>query len=380
MKTILVFSWFYLPYVGGAELFLKAITDRLSDRFRFVIVTARADRRLPAREDHGSITILRSGLGSPLDKFLYPLTGLARALRLPRADLVHAIMVNAAAVAARAYLRFGPSPSLLTLQDGDSEEYARSYLGPLFPIYPRLHRPFDRIHAISHFLERQAIRYGADPSIIDVIPNGVDTDLFRAIPNAPERVEELRRSLDLSRKRVIVSVSRLVQKNGIDTLLDAVPEILRSHPTAVVVLVGDGSDRRSLEARAERLGVRHAVRFVGAVDHRETPDYLHLADAFVRPSRSEGLGTAFLEAMACGIPVVATPAGGIPDFIQHDVNGLLVQPGSHQEVAQATSRILGDPATGRRLSRAADLLVRSGYQWDSIAERIGDLYDELLNP
>lgn len=378
MKTILILSWFYLPFVGGAELFLKAITDRLGGRFRFVIVTARMTRRLPRFEEENHVELVRAGIGHPVDKFLYPLPAVWEALSRSPVDLIHAVMVNASAIAAYTYSRIRRCPTLLTLQDGDSEEYVRNYLGPLFPIYPRLHRPFDRIHAISRFLETQAVHYGADPSSIRVIPNGVDIGIFRPkSPNA-DRVESLRRELGLSGKRVIVSVSRLVRKNGIDTLLDALPAIREHHPDVVLVLVGDGSDRRGLEARADELGIRNAVRFAGSVEHERTVDYLQLADLFARPSRSEGLGSAFLEAMACGIPVLATPVGGIPDFLRHEENGLLVEAESERAVARATDRLLSDGTLAKRLSEEGLRLVRSRYRWDTLAEQIGELYEELL--
>ena len=179
MKTIVIFSWFYLPFIGGAELFVKAITDRLGYRYRFVIVTARADRKLAAIDESERVSVVRVGLGNRSDKFMYPLFALKWALASEHVDLVHAIMVNASAVAAYLFSKMKRVPTLLTLQEGDTEDYAREYLRLLFPVYPRLHRTFDRIHAISRFLEQQAITYGADTETIRVIPNGVDTEVFR---------------------------------------------------------------------------------------------------------------------------------------------------------------------------------------------------------
>src|SRR6185503_17549751 len=139
---VLVFAWFYLPFVGGAELFLRAITQRLRDRFDFVIVTTRLRRGLPAVEAEPGLTIVRVGVGAALDKFLYLGAAPLRALRLGRFDLAHAVMVSGGAFAAAAYLRARRLPSLLTLQDGDSEEYVRRYLGPLFVTYAPMHRRF----------------------------------------------------------------------------------------------------------------------------------------------------------------------------------------------------------------------------------------------
>lgn len=379
MKTILLFTWFYLPFIGGAELFVKAITDRLAGRFRFVIVTARAKRELSKREENGDVLLIRTGIGHGVDKFVYPLPAVMHSLLLPRVDLVHAIMVNASAVAAYGFSRVRRVPTLLTLQEGDTEDYAREYLGPFFRIYPWLHRPFDRIHAISRYLEQQAIGYGADPSAIRVVPNGVDTERFSPdVANGP-RLDALRKELSITDERVLVSVSRLVPKNGLDIVIDALPRILEVGPRSVVVFVGDGPERRALERRAEENGVRQAVRFVGTVDHELTADYLRLADVFVRPSRSEGLGSAFLEAMACGIPVVATPVGGIPDFLRHEDNGLFVAPESAPSLAEGVLRLLSDGELSKRFAEEGVRIVRSRYRWDVVAGQIGEIYQELLD-
>lgn len=380
MKTILIFSWFYLPFIGGAELFVKAITDRLGGRFRFVIVTARADRKLPALETSEHVSVVRTGFGNRTDKYLYPLFALRRAFALERVDAVHAIMVNASAVAAYAFSKWSGKPTLLTLQEGDTERYARDYLGPLFPIYPRLHRPFDRIHAISRFLESQAVAYGANPSSIRVIPNGVDTKLFHPEETAAEKdtTARLRTELGVGQRRVIVSVSRLVPKNGLDSLVQSMVHLRKHHPDTTLVLVGGGAERSALESMAVKLGVGDVVVFAGKVPHESTADYLRLADAFVRPSRSEGLGSAFLEAMASGVPVVATPVGGIPDFLEHEVNGLFCEPDDAQSVAAAIERVLTDAPLSRELADAGARLVDARYRWEQIAEEMAELYDELL--
>lgn len=377
-KTIVIFSWYYLPYIGGAELFIKAVTERLSHRFRFVIVTARFDRKLPREEQSGDVTIHRVGTGFPIDKFLYPVPALVRALRIRPVHLVHSIMVNAAAVTAFLYLSVAKRPSLLTLQDGDSEEYVKRWLGPLFPIYPPLHRPFDRIHSISSFLERQAVGYGAAAESISIVPNGVDTGRFNAHARSPEETMALRRSLGYEGKRVITSVSRLASKNGLGDLVRAMPAVLQHHPDTSLLLVGDGPERSALEHEVRELGIEDKVRFTGEVGHEETVQYLLLADVFVRPSISEGLGSAFLEAMSCSVPVVGTPVGGIVDFLRDGETGLFCSPGDPASVTESICRILDDETLAHRIAHQGQRLVEREYRWDGVAERIGDLYDALL--
>lgn len=378
VKTILIFSWYYLPYVGGAELFVHEIIARLSHRFRFVIVTARGDRALARRDVEDGAEVIRVGLGVAADKIGYPLPALWRSLAIANVDLVHAIMVNAAALTAYLYCKLRSTPSMLTLQNGDSEEYVRDYLGPFFPMFPRLHRPFDRIHAISRHLREQAMEYGADGSRITVIPNGVDTELFsRSAPRNDEQKAH-RLELGLENRRVIVSASRLALKNGMEDLLRALPAIFAEHPDAVLLLLGDGEDRVRLQSLARELRVDDRVRFVGSVGHSEVPSYLSLADVFVRPSVSEGLGTAFLEALACEVPIVGTPVGGIPDFLVPEKTGLFCEPGEPSTIAAAVSRFLSDPTLARGCAARGRAMVEREYRWDTVAARVGDLYDELL--
>lgn len=376
MPTVLLFTWFYLPFVGGSELFVRAIASRLSHRFRFFIVTARGDRRWARREERPEGVVLRVGAGARIDKFLYPVPALRAALSIRDVDLVHAVMVNAAALSAWGYLRIRRRPSLLTLQSGDSEQYVREYLGPGFPLFRFLHRPFDRIHAISSHLRDRAVGFGASPGSITVVPNGVDLPLFDRLRFPARELDELRERLGVQGKRVIVSVSRLALKNGLDTLMRALALLERD---TVLVLVGDGEDRGKLETLARELGVQDRVVFAGTVDPAETARYLSIGEIFARPSLSEGLGTAFLEAMACGLPVVATPVGGILDFLRDGENGLLCPVGDPESVSGALSRLLDDPVLARRLGDAGHDLVSREYGWDSVAERIGRLYDELLS-
>jgi phosphatidylinositol alpha-1,6-mannosyltransferase len=173
-------------------------------------------------------------------------------------------------------------------------------------------------------------------------------------------------------------VSRLVPKNALDDLIRAMPAIQESHPNTALLLVGEGGERCRLESMASELGIRENVRFAGSVEHREIARYLQLSDVFVRPSRSEGLGSAFLEAMACGVPVVGTPVGGIVDFLRDGENGLFCEPNRPETIADTVLRLLNDADLAKRLSHTGRRLVERDYTWDRVAERIGGIYEELL--
>jgi glycosyltransferase involved in cell wall biosynthesis len=148
-------------------------------------------------------------------------------------------------------------------------------------------------------------------------------------------------------------------------------------PRVKLLVAGAGDLEGKLKAQAAALGVAARVVFAGEVGHDRLPALLAASDAFCRPSRSEGLGNAFIEAMAAGLPTVGTPVGGIPDVIQDGRNGLMVEPESSGSVAAAIGRLLDDPALARRLAEAGKASAR-GYAWESLAGRMAGLFGRLF--
>ena len=171
-----------------------------------------------------------------------------------------------------------------------------------------------------------------------MIPPAVG-DRFR-----PGSAEAARRRLDLAGARVLLTVGRLsaaARYKGVDTVLLALPEILRREPDVRYVVVGVGDDAPRLRGLAARLGVANAVVFVGAVPEGDLPDYYRACDLFVMPSRREGFGIVFIEALACGRPVVAGDADGAPDALRGGRLGRLVDPDDPEGLARTVVELLG---------------------------------------
>jgi glycosyltransferase involved in cell wall biosynthesis len=171
-----------------------------------------------------------------------------------------------------------------------------------------------------------------------------------------------------------VYVGRLHVQKGVETLVRAAAHL---PPDVEVVLAGDGPQRAQLEALAERTGVRDRVRFEGFVPPAEVPALLATADVFVLPSRYEELGSVLLEAMACGLAIVATRTGGIPSVVEDGVEGLLVPPGSPGELGAAVTRLLADDQLAERLRAGARAASRH-YSWDALAERVHGVYRSVV--
>ena len=160
-------------------------------------------------------------------------------------------------------------------------------------------------------------------------------------------------------------------KNGLDSLIRAMHSV-----DAVLLLVGSGKQASKLRSLALDLGISDRVHFIGHVSHAELPGYLSIADVFVRPSRSEGLGSAFLEAMAAGLPVVATRVGGIPDIVQDGQNGLFCEVNHPKDVAEKINRILGDDGLRQRLAQGGRQTAQQ-HDWSKIAEQLQHIFQSL---
>ncbi len=363
-STIILFSAFYDPWMSGAERCVQEVVGRLSGRYHFTLFTCRLSRTVPARESRSGHEIVRLGVGHPIDKWLFPLLAPLAALRV-RAAVAHAVMESYAGIALWVLCLLRPRMrTVLTLQSGDLDNDAKQRRIPAW-LWRRIHRSPDRVTAISRFLADRAVRLGADPVRVSVIPNGVD--LSRITPQRPaERVAHR-----------IVCVARLSWEKGLGELLEALAIVRRDVPDAHLVLVGEGKERIALEAKARALGVAPAVDFRGALPNAEALAVLRTADVFACPSRAEGLGIVFIEAQACGVPPVGTRVGGIPDVIQDGKNGLLVPLEDAEALAAALMRVMKESGLRERLvAGARETLAR--FDWQGIVEHYAALYGRLL--
>jgi phosphatidylinositol alpha-1,6-mannosyltransferase len=215
----------------------------------------------------------------------------------------------------------------------------------------------DHVLAVSHFTAEHAIAAGARAERVQVINPGVDAASFAA---AAERAERRTGKLRL------LTVARLVERKGIDTVLQALPEIARRHPSVRYAIAGAGADRARLEALVAQLGLGERVDWLGYVSHDALAALYASADLFVLPSRSipeqgdiEGFGLVLLEAQAAGTPVIAARSGGMPDAVQDGVTGVLVAPNDAAALANAASALLADDVKRAEMSTAARTFAAS---------------------
>jgi glycosyltransferase involved in cell wall biosynthesis len=357
--------------IGGAQQHVLSLASRLDpERFRPLVVSlsdgpavGRIERAgvpvrvLSERDDDAAIAALAATFAE-----------LAPAV-------VHNHMYRAEVVGTSAALRtvaMGlPRPFIVSTVHSSRVRSAadRAFLARLTP-------DMDRLIAVSRSIERKIAREGRRGAPVELIPNGVDLERYET--QAPSRT--LHEEFGLPAGVPLVGVvARLEPEKGHPTLLDAWPLVLRESPEARLLIVGEGGRREALEEQAARLGLlglglHSSVVFTGPRD--DVPAIVASLDVALLPSYREAQGVSLLEAMALAKPIVASRVGGVPEFVEDGVTGLLVEPRDPEALAGAIVRILRDHALAEALGRNGRALVRDRYCVDVMVRRVEDLYED----
>ena len=265
-----------------------------------------------------------------------------------------------------------------------------TFIGPRYIGSATLRRSLaavDRILVNSDYLRRTvASRVPEAAGKIAVVHLGVDTRRFpsRFSPEGEQRRGELRAARGWTSRKVVLFMGRVIPRKGVHHLLAVLPELAAAHPDALLVIVGSpfyGSHRTTAYsrrlARTAKAMAKH-VQFVPYVPYTDVPDWFLAADVAVVPSgRNEAFGLVNVEAMACGLPVVATRAGGMPEIVEDGMTGYLVEHARIEaELFDRLRRLLGDEALRSRMGMASRLRVEERFTWQRSAEAWLRLFEE----
>jgi phosphatidylinositol alpha-1,6-mannosyltransferase len=227
-------------------------------------------------------------------------------------------------------------------------------------------------NAISQGLSAKAQR-----AMVKIAP-GIDVDHF-----IPTDASVLRESLGIAEKKVIVSVGRLVHRKGQDHLIEAMPEILKSVPSAHLLLVGEGPYREHLQKLVTEYKLDSSVTFIGRIQYKELPMYICAGNIFAMPSRSrlmglevEGLGIVYLEASACGLAVLAGNSGGAPDAVVQNKTGLVVDGTDNEQIASAAIELLTNVESSQKMGMAGRQWIVNNWRWEIWSKDFEDLLNK----
>ena len=232
----------------------------------------------------------------------------------------------------------------------------------------------DKIVVVSNATKNYVLSLGAASETIEVLHNGVDLNRFRPLTGIKD---EMRRKLGISKdSNVVLTVRRLVYKNGIDTLIESARKAIKQNLRLVFLVAGKGPDFEEIKEKIGQLGIQKNFRLTGFISDEDLPFYYNAADFFVLPSKSgEGLPLVALEAMACGVPVIATNVGGISEVIDED-HGKLVPPNSPDSLAEAILEFSRKDLAV--LKKDLRTMIEKKYSWDKNVEKLVEIYEDLI--
>jgi glycosyltransferase involved in cell wall biosynthesis len=381
LGVAIIISWFY-PYIGGAERQAYQLATRLSQRGVPVYVLTRRHRGLASFESLDSVPVHR--LPAPGNRIVASAVFTLAALlwlawNRNRWSVLHTFQLlspTTVAVLAKSVLG-GHVVARMACSSGGGTRYGdvnHIREGPFVGLRRRLLRRADVFIVLNDEGRRDLVDFELSDRSIQSIPNGVDAELF--CPLSGPSVAEKRRSLDLPLEgRFVVFVGRLHPAKGLDVLLNAWRQVVVDlTEAAYLIIIGEGELRSKLETQAGDLAPY--VIFLGRRD--KVVDYLQVADVFALPSRAEGLSNALLEAMACGLPVVATAVGGAPEVIEDNVNGRLVPLNDALALSNAISHFIQHPEQARQLGEMARRTIQQRYSIDAMVDRYVNLYASLM--
>lgn len=377
-RRLLVVSHGFPPYYGGAEHVAGhlAAAAASSGRWEVDVLTSDIGGRLPARERWRGVNVVRVPARKKkwanhnvveLHSFL---RSASRNMEIRRPDWILAHFTLPGGEVARRWAgRFGV-PYAVVLHGADVPDSQKRRFGAVYPLIKplvrRVWRQAARVIAVSDGLRELALRTWPGGRI-EVVPNGVDIERFR-----PAEMPTVRDGGTL----VVVAVARLVEIKGLQHLIAALARIPADMRSQIRLrLCGTGPYEGELRRQVREAGLDEQVEFAGLIAYDEIPRQLRQSDVFVLPSLQEGLPLSLLEAMASGLPVVATAVGGIPGVVKDGVNGLLVPAAAPAALRDALVRLLANPALRQRLGTAARRTAEA-WSWSAVWER----YEALLSP
>ena len=376
-KTVLCITNDFGPRAGGIETFVIGLVERMPHGSVVIYTSQQGDT---SEYDHRWLTEYGVEVIRDKSKILLPSFRVGRAVRnlVATRGIKNVFFGAAAPLALLAQgLRKVGATRIVALTHGHEVWWAKVW--PFTIAIRRIGNGVDVLTYLGDFTKNaisRSLSRTAQASMVRIAP-GIDTSHFAPVSDA----QQLKKELELDQKRVIVSVGRLVHRKGQDTLVEALPSILKEFPEAHLLFVGVGPHLEYIHKRAIQLGVLNNISFVGRVQYDELPRFICVGEIFAMPSRSrlaglevEGLGIVYLEASACGLPVVGGRSGGAPDALLEGETGYAVDGLKPDDVAAAVIKLLNDPDSAAAMGRRGREWIIQEWEWQHWSSRFNKLF------
>jgi glycosyltransferase involved in cell wall biosynthesis len=289
-----------------------------------------------------------------------------------KTQLIHAFW-SVSGIIALAVRFFKPRPVVITLWGSD--KYITQI--PIFSkIIIRVLNTADAIVCENNNLKAFLVSQGLDSKIITLIRNGINLDFFQ-----PGDSMKVRKKLGLKNDRLILlSIGSLNKNKNHALLINAFSEIVTSKSSLHLYIIGKGKEQNRLKKKIKELKLEQKITLLGLLDHKSISEWLKAADIFILPSQNEGTPNSLLEAMASGLPVIASQVGGIPELIQENIEGLLFKSDSKEDLKEKLYKLIKDNQLQEFLGKNAQKKIATHYDsWKNQSEKLLALYKQLLS-
>ena len=353
LKYLFLVSFFPPHYLGGSEVGTLSLAQSIVDWGCEVHVVTRSHMGRPSHERTRGVYIHRVRYYATS----YYLGAFFEVLRL-MPDVIEGITIFPNGFLATVFGRLIRRFSVVSPGGPDIYEepawFRKAIVGPVL-------KHCGLVVAKTRHMKKQAQVLTRDQANIVVIPNGVDISAFKLDRHA------CRYNLNIPESQVVILfVGRLVKIKGIEHLLNAMPKVLGERNARLLLVGEDLGESRRLSELAHRLRIHNNVTFVGRVDPAKVPGYMLASDILVMPSLSEGFPLVILQAMAAGLPIVASNVTGIPEILRDGENGYLVRPGDSEDISDKILLLVRSPET-RRSMQATNIKTAETYSWEKVA-------------
>lgn len=388
--NVCVVSPLYHPFLGGLGRQAQLLTEKLSNEGVRVFVIARRMKGMPPAEFNPRVPVYRAWSIKP---YLYNYEGVNLVniftsltfslsscyLLLKKRkdyDIVHFHGASLPLIINIPLLKLLGKKVIAKVAAAKVSVEAGSMRGCFFflgNLIIRLLKKVDMFIAISAEIEENLKSDGISQNKIKRIANFIDFTQF--FPLSAESKIGLKEKLGFRNVPLVMFSGRFIQRKGINFLLQAWKNVVKVSPESKLLLLGDGPMLQNMRNSASQLEIKDSVYFLGHT--HQILDFLRASDIFVLPSLQEGMPNSLLEAMACGLPVVATRIGGVVDVVKDGENGVLVEPCNSQDIARGILKLLRDKEFARHIAFNAFCTIKNLYSLDSIAPKYIELYKGL---